>query len=93
MLVLHEALVAKICAELKDFDNLYYEVCNEPYFGGVTLPWQERIIAAITAAEAQFPHRHLIARNIANGRRRSRSRTRRCRSSTSTMPRRPTPWA
>ncbi len=68
MLALHEALVAKICAELKDFDNLYYEICNEPYFGGVTLPWQERIAAAITAAEAGFPHRHLIAQNIANGR-------------------------
>jgi hypothetical protein len=68
MLEVHEALVAKICAELKDFDNLYYEVCNEPYFGGVTLPWQNRIVAAITAAEARFPPRHLIARNIANGR-------------------------
>ena len=68
MLAVHEALVAKICAELKDFDNLYYEICNEPYFGGVTLPWQDRIAAAITAAEAQFPHKHLIARNVANGR-------------------------
>ena len=68
MLAVHEALVAKICAELKDFDNLYYEICNEPYFGGVTLPWQDRIAAAITAAEARFPYRHLIARNIANGR-------------------------
>ena len=70
MLAVHEALVVKICAELKDFDNVYYEVCNEPYFGGVTDPWQDRIVAAITAAEARFPHRHLIARNIANGRKR-----------------------
>ncbi|MGO9108613.1 MAG: alpha/beta hydrolase family protein [Thermoguttaceae bacterium] len=68
MLALHEALVARICAELKDCDNLYYEVCNEPYFGGVTQAWQDRIVAAIAAAEAQFPHRHLIAQNIANGR-------------------------
>jgi len=68
MLALHEALVAKICAELKDYDNLYYEICNEPYFGGVTQSWQDRIAAAITAAEAQFSHRHLIAQNIANGR-------------------------
>jgi hypothetical protein len=67
MLALHEAVTRKICAELKDFDNLYYEVCNEPYFGGVSGPWQDRIIAAITSAEAEFPHRHLIARNIANG--------------------------
>jgi hypothetical protein len=67
MLAVHEAVTRKICEELKEFDNLYYEVCNEPYFGGVTGQWQDRIIAAITAAEEKFPHRHLIARNIANG--------------------------
>ncbi|HUT11120.1 MAG TPA: cellulase family glycosylhydrolase [Thermoguttaceae bacterium] len=65
---LHEAVTRKIVAELKDFDNLYYEVCNEPYFGGVTDPWQDRIIAAIVDAEKDFPQKHLIAQNIANGR-------------------------
>lgn len=39
-----------------------------PYFGGVTLEWQDRIIATIVAAERDFPARHLIAQNIANGR-------------------------
>jgi hypothetical protein len=66
LLAVHEALVRKVVAELKDFDNLYYEVCNEPYFGGVTMAWQERIIAALVDAEKDFPHRHLIAQNIAN---------------------------
>ncbi len=68
LVAVHEALVRKIVRELKDFDNLYYEVCNEPYFGGVTTEWQHRILDAIVAEEKDFPHRHLISLNIANGR-------------------------
>lgn len=60
------ALVREIVAALKDFDNLYYEICNEPYFGGVTLDWQRRVAAEIVEAETSFPARHLIAQNIAN---------------------------
>lgn len=62
------ALVRKIVGELKDFDNLYYEICNEPYFGGVTLDWQRRVAATIAEAERELPptRRHLIAQNIAN---------------------------
>ena len=67
LLAVQEALVRKIVAELAEFDNLYFEVCNEPYFGSVTGEWQDRIIATILAAEANRPHRHLIAQNIANG--------------------------
>jgi len=63
----HEAVTRKIVQELKDFDNLYYEVCNEAYFGGVTVEWQNRIIAAILDAEASFPSKHLISQNVANG--------------------------
>lgn len=62
------AVTQKIVQELKEFDNLYYEVCNEPYFGGVTMDWQHRIIEAIVATERDFPVKHLISLNIANGR-------------------------
>ena len=31
-----EELVRKLVRELNRFDNLYYEVANEPYFGGIT---------------------------------------------------------
>jgi hypothetical protein len=41
-------------------------VCNESYFGGVTQQWQDRIIATIVETEKDFPHKHLIAQNIAN---------------------------
>ena len=66
MLAVHEAVTRKVVAELAEADNVYFEVCNEPYFGGVTGEWQDRIIAAIVEAEAKLPQKHLIARNIAN---------------------------
>jgi len=61
------AVARKIVAEVNGFDNLYFEICNEPYFGGVTLDWQARIAAAIAETEASLPRKHLIAQNIANG--------------------------
>jgi hypothetical protein len=67
LLAIQDALVKKIVAELRDADNLCYEICNEPYFGGVTMDWQHHIADVITAAEKEFPHRHLITQNIANG--------------------------
>jgi hypothetical protein len=62
-----EALVRKLAGELNGFDNLYYEVCNEPYFGGVTDDWQRRIVDVLVEAEAKLPNRHLVSQNIANG--------------------------
>ena len=77
LLAVHEEMTRKIVTELNEFDNLYYEICNEPYFGGVTMEWQHRIVDTIVAAEKDLPNKHLISLNIANGRRRSKSRTRR----------------
>ena len=61
------AFVRKVVTELKGFDNLYYEICNEPYFHGVTLAWQHRIADEIAATEEAFANKHLISRNVANG--------------------------
>ena len=36
LLAVQDAVVRKIVSECREFDNLYFEVCNEPYFGGVT---------------------------------------------------------
>ncbi len=60
------AFVRKVVQELNGLDNLYYEVCNEPYFGGVTIAWQNKVIEAITGAEEGLPKKHMIAQNIAN---------------------------
>jgi hypothetical protein len=67
LLAVQEALVRKVVGELRDADNVYYEICNEPYFGGVTLAWQHHIADVIVAAEKDFPARHLISQNVANG--------------------------
>jgi hypothetical protein len=66
LLAAQEAMARKIVTELNDFDNVYYEICNEPYFGGVTLEWQHHIADVIAEAEKGLPNRHLISRNIAN---------------------------
>jgi hypothetical protein len=68
LLAVQEAVVRKVVTELKDFDNLYYEVCNEPYFGGVTRDWHDHITATIVDVEKYFPVKHLISHNVANGR-------------------------
>jgi len=62
------AVTRKIVRELNDYDNLYFEVCNEPYFGGVTTEWQHRIVDVIRQTEAEVPNRHLVSINVANGR-------------------------
>lgn len=66
LLAVHETMTRKIVTVLKDFDNVYYEVCNEPYFGGVTMAWQRRIADVITETEQALGVRHLISMNIAN---------------------------
>lgn len=60
------AFVRRAVAELNGFDNVYFEVCNEPYFGGVTPEWQARVAEAIGEAEMPLPNRHMIAVNVAN---------------------------
>ncbi len=68
LLAVQRAVARKIVRELREFDNVYFEVCNEPYFGGVTMPWQHRIVDEIVAAEHAMQSPHLISLNIANGR-------------------------
>lgn len=67
LLSVQENLVRKIVQELKGYSNLIYEICNEPYFGGVTIEWQHHIATVIRAEEKEFAHKHLISQNIANG--------------------------
>jgi len=67
LLAVQDAMVRQIVGALKEFDNVYYEICNEPYFGGVTEEWQNHIAQTITDAEFGFTKKHLIAQNIANG--------------------------
>ena len=67
LLSVQESMVRKIVTELQPFDNVYYEICNEPYMGGVPVAWQERIADLIEETEKELPNKHLISMNIANG--------------------------
>lgn len=63
LLAVQEAMVRRIVEVLCDSDNVYYEVCNEPY-GTVPLDWQRHIVDVIVAAEKEFPHKHLVSQNV-----------------------------
>jgi dienelactone hydrolase len=65
LLAIQKAMVAKLVTELNDFDNLYFEVCNEPYErGGLTREWNAEIIAAIADTEAILQKQHVIAQGF-----------------------------
>ena len=66
LLASQEVLTRKLVTELNAFDNLFFEIANEPYFGGVTMAWQHRIADVIVETERTLPLKHLIAQNIAN---------------------------
>jgi hypothetical protein len=66
LLSYQEQLTRKIARELRDADNVILELCNEPYFGGVTLEWQHHIADVIVKTQKDFPEKKLIAQNIAN---------------------------
>ena len=54
LLAVQEAMTRKIVTELSGFDNVYYEICNEPYFGGVTIEWQRHIADVIVETERGY---------------------------------------
>jgi hypothetical protein len=66
LLPIQEAMVRKIVTELKGFENIIYEICNEPYFGGVKMEWQHHIASLINETEKKLKVQHLISQNIAN---------------------------
>lgn len=66
LLAYQDEMVRKLVKELNGFDNVYYEICNEPYFGGVTLEWQRHVADVIVDVERKLKRKHLISQNIAN---------------------------
>lgn len=68
ILDVQEKMVRKITSELKDLDNLYYEVCNEPYFGDTLAlrEWEKHMTGVVADSEKDFTHKHLISNNVAN---------------------------
>lgn len=63
-----EKFVRKVVAELNGYDNLYFEICNEPYVKKVPDDWQAHMVRVLAEVEKELPNRHLISLNVANGR-------------------------
>ena len=63
--------VRKIVGELNEFDNVYYEICNEPNIYGASteeneekvVAWHAHLASIIRQTEEKLPKRHLIAAN------------------------------
>jgi hypothetical protein len=66
LFAVQSALAQKMVEALLPFDNVYLEICNEPYFGGVTEDWQRAMIDVIVAKQKQVGSRHLLSVNVAN---------------------------
>lgn len=69
LLPVQESFVRSIVEGVNEFDNLYFEVCNEPYSrhdGTAYLDWQHHIVELIHRTEAGLPNRHEIAVNYQN---------------------------
>ena len=61
-----DAFVRKIVTELNGFDNVTWEICNEPYAGDLSLDWELHVAQVIRDTEGRLGKRHLIARNVSN---------------------------
>jgi hypothetical protein len=61
-----ERMVRRIVEELRGFDNVYYEICNEPYERRVAPEWEHRITDVIVDAQKSHRSPKLISQNIAN---------------------------
>ncbi len=65
-LEVQERFVRKIVGELNGYDNLYYEVCNEPYQRHLPRDWHDHIAETIVAAQRELSNQHLVSCNVAN---------------------------
>jgi hypothetical protein len=68
LLPIQEAMVRKIAAELREFDNVYFEIVNEPCATKPRVPddWQRQMTDVLVDAMKDWPQPFLISWNIAN---------------------------
>ena len=66
LLPYQKAFARKCVTELRDFENVIFEVINEPYQGNVPGAWEELIFDEISTAIADDPTPPLVSRNVAN---------------------------
>jgi hypothetical protein len=65
LLAVQQSVARQLVTELNPFDNVYFEICNEPYErGGLTKEWNDQIVAAIVETQRSLPKKHLIAQGF-----------------------------
>lgn len=62
-----ENYVAHLLCTLNRFDNVYYEIMNEPWANKVPLEFELYFADFIKTYERKLPLQHMVARNPANG--------------------------
>ena len=67
MTALLEGYAAHILETLQPFDNVYFEIMNEPYVTETPLDFERYFAAFIRRWESTRPNRHMVSRNVANG--------------------------
>jgi hypothetical protein len=67
LLEYQERMVCKLVRELNEFDNLFFEVLNEPWNDNIDMDWQQHIVKFIVSEEAGLPNKHLISMDVACG--------------------------
>ncbi|MDF1548657.1 MAG: PA14 domain-containing protein [Bacteroidales bacterium] len=65
-LAFQENMVKKIVNELNEFNNIYFEICNEPYSDNIPKDWQNHMAELVRQTEKQLPKKHIISYNIGN---------------------------
>jgi hypothetical protein len=66
LLAVQEAVARHLVAAVAGFDNVYLEICNEPYATHVPEDWQRHMTTVVADAVATLPQPVLLSQNVAN---------------------------
>jgi hypothetical protein len=66
LLAVQESVARHLVAAVAGFDNVYLEICNEPYATKVPDDWQRHMTAVVAEAVARLPQPVLLSQNVAN---------------------------
>ena len=66
LLAVQEAVARHLVAAVAGFDNVYVEICNEPYATQVPDDWQRHMTTVVADAVAKLPQPVLLSQNVAN---------------------------
>ena len=66
LLAVQEAVARHLVAAVAGFDNVYLEICNEPYATKVPEAWERHMTTVVADAVAKLPQPVLLSQNVAN---------------------------